>query len=172
MRIVGKIAVFLGILVVMSSCFKEPDFSFTPEISFDSINSVVRLDPFIGATKDSVIITIKFKDGDGDLGVNLGEDQIDTVGGKTDFNYLLTNFRKVNGSFLKFESSEVSSGYFPKLLYEEKPGAIEGKLNYSYDFIHAFTPKLDTLKFEVQIKDRAGNFSNVIETDEIVLNRL
>ncbi|MBK6979484.1 MAG: hypothetical protein IPH28_22315 [Cytophagaceae bacterium] len=59
--------------VALSSCYKEPDFSISPVIEFYTINSEVRLDQATGGVKDSVVVTIKFQDGDGDLGVNTEE---------------------------------------------------------------------------------------------------
>ncbi len=157
-------------MLVATSCFKEPDFALTPVISFDSITSDIRLDQFIGSTKDSVVVSIKFQDGDGDLGYN--ETQKAVAQNKDDFNYIVRSFRKKNGKFEGFETLIPLSGYFPSLKIDSKPGPIEGTLSYTIEFFHAFTPKKDTLKFEIQIKDSAGNLSNVATSDEIVLNQI
>jgi hypothetical protein len=167
---VGKIVVFISFILVATSCFKEPEFSLTPEISFDSITSDIRLDQFIGATKDSVVVSIKFQDGDGDLGYN--ESQKSIAQKNDDFNYIVRSFRKKKGKFEAFVPLIPLSGYFPSLKTDNKPGPIEGTLSYTIEFFHSFTPKKDTLKFEIQIKDSAGNLSNVATSDEIVLNQI
>lgn len=167
-RNILKIAAFFIVAASLMGCFKEPNFSMSPEISFADIDKNVVLDIFTGATKDSLIISINFQDGDGDLG--LTEQEKADAQANNDFNYLVKPLRKTNGTFQYFTPAEPLSGYFPSLKSETKPGAIEGVLSYGVDFFHAFTPKYDTLKFEIQIKDRAGNMSNIIETDEIVLN--
>jgi hypothetical protein len=64
------------------------------------------------------------------------------------------------------------SGYFPLLKIDEKPGPLEGTLSYTIQFFHSFTRKNDTLRFDIQIKDRAGNLSNVTETEPIIVNTL
>ncbi len=165
-----KIISFLLVSVSLVSCFKEPEFSLTPSIEFDNYTSDIRLDAFLGATKDSVVVTVRFQDGDGDLG--LDEESKREAQKTDDFNYLVRPFRKVNGTFQSFVPGVPFSGYFPQLKLDEKPGPIEGTLGYTIEFIHAFTPKRDTVKFEIQIKDRAGNLSNTVETDEIILNRI
>jgi hypothetical protein len=170
LRIVGKIVLFISFVFLMTSCFKEPEFSLSPEISFDSISSSIRLDQFIGATKDSVVVTIKFQDGDGDLGYN--ETQKTIAQESDNFNYIVRSFRKKNGKFNLYEPLIPLSGYFPSLKMDDKPGPIEGTLSYTIEFFHAFTPKKDTLKFEIQIKDAAGNISNVATSEEIVLNQI
>ena len=62
------------------------------------------------------------------------------------------------------------SGYFPRLKTDGKVGPIEGTIDYSIDFPQPFTPVKDSLKFQVTIKDRAGNISNTAESSVIVLN--
>ncbi|WP_341228212.1 hypothetical protein [uncultured Arcticibacterium sp.] len=166
----GRIITFLCFALSLSSCFKEPDFALTPVINFDSISSQIRLDQDGGLTKDSVVVTVYFEDGDGDLGYS--EIQKEEAVTSDNFNYLIKPFRKQNGVFKEFQPLIPYSGYFPSLSLESKPGPIEGYLSYSIDFFHAFTPKFDTLKFEIQLKDSSGNLSNSTETEEIVLNRI
>ena len=165
-----RLLYFLFVCDGLSSCFKEPDFSMTPQIEFADITKQVRLDQFIGATKDSVVISIKFQDGDGDLG--LSETEKEVAQATDDFNYLIQPLRKRRGVFQAYTPLLPYSGYFPQLKNDGKPGPIEGNLLYKVEFFHSFTPKNDTLKFEIQIKDRAGNISNKIETRELVVNQI
>jgi hypothetical protein len=156
----------LGVLV---SCYKEPSFSLSPEISFSKIEKFVRLDQFTGARKDSIILSINFTDGDGDLGINAEE--IGRQFKASDYNYLVSPFRKNKGKTESFVPLETFSGFFPKLKTDNKLGPIEGKLSYRIQIETAFWPKVrDTLSFEVRIKDRSGNLSNTIVTEPIVVN--
>jgi hypothetical protein len=166
----GRITGFLIICVLLSSCFKEPEFALSPVISYEKYTSDILLDPFLGATKDSVVVTIHFRDGDGDLGLDV--EGMSRARETDDYNFIVKSFRKRGGVFSEYIPADPPSGFFPQLKLDEKPGPIEGFLSYTMDFIHAFTPKRDTVKFEIQIKDRAGNLSNVTETEEIILNRL
>ncbi len=169
MRYSVKIVGFLFTAWLISSCYKEPNFSLNPKIDFDNIKKEIRIDQFTGSNKDSVIVTIDFQDGDGDLGLDETEKAIAQQ--NDDFNYLIKSFRRKNGNFVEFTPLVPLSGYFPKLKNDDRIGPIEGILSYTIEFPHPFTPKRDTVKFEVQIKDRSGNLSNSVETAEVILNQ-
>ena len=154
--------------VAFSGCYKEPEFPVEPSIEFDEISKQVRIDQFSGANKDSVVISIKFRDGDGDLGMN--NEEIAIAQENQDYNYIVRVFRKRRGQFVEFNPFIPYSGFFFRLKNDDKVGPIEGTLSYSIDFPHPFTPKRDSVQFLVSLKDRAGNVSNVVETETIVLN--
>lgn len=164
-------AFLLFAAVAFSGCYKEPEFSATPQIEFESIGKQVRIDQFSGANKDSVVIAVKFQDGDGDLGFN--NEEISEAIPNANYNYVVRSFRKVRGSFVEFNNKEDEipySGFFFRLKNDDKIGPIEGTLRYSIDFPHPFTPKRDSVQFQITLKDRAGNMSNTVETETIVLN--
>lgn len=165
-----KVSGFIILLAIglLIGCYKEVSFDVKPAIEFKTLKKEIRIDQFAGSKKDSVILTIKFQDGDGDLGLN--EKEKTTAEQKNDFNYIIRIFRKKKGVFTEFIPSVPYSGYFPRLKTDGKVGPIEGTLDYSIDFPHPFTPVKDSLKFQVTIKDRAGNISNTTESDVIVLN--
>jgi hypothetical protein len=162
--IVGIFSLF----IMLSSCYQEPAFNTSPNIEFKGIKKLIILDQFSGAAKDSLIISIKFQDGDGDLG--LDETQKPDAIAKNDYNYIIRLFRKKNGSFNEIISTVPYSGFFQKLRNDGKTGPIEGVLDYSLDFFHPSIPKKDSLKFQIYIKDRAGNSSNTVESNVVVLN--
>lgn len=170
MRNFGILLLFLALSMGFSSCFKEPDFSFTPTIEYRDFSKDILLDKFLGANKDSIVINVKFQDGDGDLG--LGEEDKANAQKTDDFNYIIQPYRMKNGVFVPFKPLVPLSGYFPLLKLDEKPGPLEGTLSYTIQFYHSFTPKNDTLRFDIQIKDRAGNLSNVTETEPIIVNTI
>lgn len=161
--------VFVTIAFLVSSCYKEPSFSLIPEIEFLEIEKSVVLDQFTGSNKDSLVVSIKFRDGDGDLGFD--SDEIKLAQKTNNFNYLIKPFRKIKGKFVEFKTIDPISGYFPRLKNDGRIGPIEGTLFYSIDFFHSYTPKRDTLKFEIQLKDRFGNASNAILTEEVIANQ-
>jgi hypothetical protein len=158
-------------LLSFNACYKEPDFALTPEISFNKIEKFIRLDQFSGAKKDSIVLTVNFKDGDGDLGYN--SDEIGKKVSQTDFNYIVKPSRRIKGKLTEFTPLESFSGFYPKLKTDDKIGPIEGKLSYRISIETAFWPvKRDTVVFEIFIKDRAGNKSNSITTEPLVINTL
>lgn len=61
----AKGAVFLFLMIALDSCFNPPEFPIEPEIDFQSIEFKKG-----GSNADSLILTITFKDGDGDLGID------------------------------------------------------------------------------------------------------
>ncbi len=60
----------IGIAVALSSCFNEPNYSNVPAIEFKGVFPYhLAAGTGVGkAKRDSVVITIGFKDGNGDLG--------------------------------------------------------------------------------------------------------
>jgi hypothetical protein len=57
---------FLG----MVSCFNPPEYPVVPNIEFDNISFVE------GTDTDSLILSLRFKDGDGDIGLSDADDQL------------------------------------------------------------------------------------------------
>jgi hypothetical protein len=53
----------LILIVFMGSCFDPPEFSIIPEIELSGIE-------FVNSDVDLLIVTLKFRDGDGDLGID------------------------------------------------------------------------------------------------------
>jgi hypothetical protein len=64
MKLIKVLPVFV-LLVVLNGCFETPDFPIVPQIEFDNIR-FIELPGF--GDPDTLKLTIKFKDGDGDLG--------------------------------------------------------------------------------------------------------
>lgn len=159
---------FLLVVTALSGCYKEPEFAAEPLIEFENIAKQIRIDQFSGANKDSVTIAIKFRDGDGDLGLN--NEEVSAAQEIGDYNYIVRVFRQSRGQLVEFQPFIPYSGFFFRLKNDDKIGPIEGTLRYSIDFPHPFTPKRDSVQFQITIKDRAGNLSNTIETETIVLN--
>jgi hypothetical protein len=178
----NRILLIASLSIFVLACTGEPDFSFTPEIGFSNIQVVTTSSPDIlgNITKrDSVIISIDFKDGDGDLGFSEEDykalikktgDSIKTI----DVNILVAK----NGKYTKSNPVEKIGGNLKGFRFKQgtKAGAIEGIIDYStsfgytnFDKIPGLTGKSDTVKFTVQIMDRALNKSNVTETSPIVL---
>jgi hypothetical protein len=98
-----------------------------------------------------------------------------------DYNNITVEFlvKNSDGTFTEFDWREAFNypncgisfdGRFP-ILFKDKPGApLEGKIKYgmgSIGFKILFSTK--TLKLRIQIKDRALNTSNFIETAEFTL---
>ena len=156
---------FILLLFVFVSCKTIPEYSNTPEISFGNTQVIENIfDSLSLSSTDSVIFTINFKDGDGDLGLSQSQIQTDTTP-----NSYLTEYRLSNGIW---QQSATSKEQFGLLLEENISSPIDGELYISKSFLHAIYFKTnDTLKYSFRIRDRAGNFSNTIKSTEFVIHK-
>ncbi len=175
---------------LVTSCdspFWVPIFPNQPDISFKTIRPFHLNSPL----RDSLIVTITFRDGDGNLGLTardlLPPFNPDTlVDGQRQanpffFNYHINVLKKLNGSFEQVEfptQGFTFNGRFPVLKPDGEAGPIKGDLEYSVRIEppqSLINPKYirvgDTLKFEVFIYDRDLNKSNTIQTSEIIVLR-
>jgi hypothetical protein len=176
-RILGIIVFAVGLL----SCLKEPQWSLTPSISFSQIQKITKTsnDGFGGKAKiDSVVMSIHFQDGDGDLGITQADLKANPTKYKDFRNFEVNVLLQKNGKFVPVTFSPSLGGLMNfKFKADQKPGPIEGTVDYSTQFVYAFykgysplfTPKNDTLKFQIYIRDNALQISNVVETDPIVI---
>ncbi len=168
-----------GFLTLIVSCTGLPDFSNTPSISYNNVRIITTQVPGqLGiAKKDSVIISINYQDGDGDIGHT--EEELKNVfktQGDGFQNYMVDFYFKKNGKFEKIVPDDIIGGNIKFHLKEgTKPGPIEGVIDYSIDFYYnlysgfKITGKQDTIKLGITIKDRALNVSNTTETPEFVI---
>jgi hypothetical protein len=170
------LATWIGLV----SCVKEPDYSMTPAITFESIQKITKTsnDGFGGKAKiDSVIMSVRFEDGDGDLGITAAEIKANSK--YKDFrNFEVDVLIRKNGKFVPITFSPKLGGLMNfQFRPDQKPGPIEGSIAYSTQFVYAFykgysplfTEKNDTLKFQIYIRDKAFHQSNTVETDPIVI---
>jgi hypothetical protein len=161
---------------ILIGCIAKPDYPVIPSIEHLTTNNFRTSNSRI----DSVSVTIKFKDGDGDLGLKPTDTfppyQQLLPNGKINPNYY--NFdvkieRKTLGNFAELPLDFPLSGRFPYLNTEDRKSALEGTLTYYFNvpFGGFISPirEFDTLRFSVSIKDRALHESNVVKTNEIVI---
>lgn len=164
MKQIRQIFLFLLILI-LGDCKQRPTFPASPEISFLDIKKI-KTQGSSGA-KDSVTITLSFKDGDGDLGST--ETQ----------NYFAELQAKQDGVFKQIVVKDTipivyldKNGKFPPLNPDGRQGPIEGTLSYgvSTELAKYFGDSSSvSVKFKVYIKDNAGHPSNTIETPEVTI---
>jgi len=67
MKIIKGLAIFCVAGMLFGSCFSPPELSSTPTIGYSGIYFTTSS---IDTVKDSLVLIINFKDGDGDLGLN------------------------------------------------------------------------------------------------------
>jgi hypothetical protein len=215
----------------LGACYSPPEFPLEPTIAYNNVEFKE-----VPNSLDSLIISIKFQDGDGDLGLDANETQVpyndvwyinigseetpvplsysnrfeppwDTLPpyefpytctnyttnhGFTDYEgdtlYFQTNedhwnifveyFVKKNGVWSEFDweisfepqCTDNYNGRFPILGDDNAETPLEGILRYGMTSAgFKFLFRNDTMKLRLQIKDRALNSSNQVETPEFVL---
>jgi hypothetical protein len=140
----------LLVLVVLFSCKKKSKFSDVPKITYKSLQPQILQ---AGASKGGTTLSIYFEDGDGDIGFGM-------------YNLFLKDSR--DGTEAKMKIPEVPADYAPKR-------GLSGVITVDYlaallvlrpdtNHIHS-----DTLRWEIYMKDKAGNISNTIYSDSLYL---
>ena len=142
------------------ACTKPPDYSDTPEIGFISFSKTTMQQG--SGFEDETTLTISFTDGDGDIGIGDGIPSI--------------YFKDLR------DSSEFITFVAPEIPEQGVGNGISGEMYIKVNTTCCIHPDqddgclsdfsdypTDNLVYEVYIIDRAGNKSNVIQTDPITL---
>jgi hypothetical protein len=140
------VLVFL-VSVALVACKKADEIGPIPEIEFVSVTP-----GNIQEYADSLVFTIKYRDGDGDLGENTSDAE----------NFFLADSR--NNVIYKFR--------IPQLAPDNSSIIIEGNLNVTL----ANTAIIDgsasqTFTYSIYVKDRAGNQSNTVVTSPVTVTQ-
>lgn len=152
----NPILLLLAVLL-LSSCEKN-EVSKIPQIGFLQFSPSI-----IQAGRDTAFMQFSIRDGDADLGVTPGANKYDI--------YIKD---------LRFDSAGFVGYLFPGI----DPGILDPEKGITGTCTFLFIPQLlyprtdspvhyrfDTARFEVYITDRAGNNSNRIITDPLVMKR-
>ncbi|MGE5355899.1 MAG: hypothetical protein ACM3PT_06630 [Deltaproteobacteria bacterium] len=143
------------------SCTISPDFPPEPHLEFKGMNKKIMKQGSLNT--DSLTIYLSFTDGDGDI----GQDQTDSI-----VNLFVidsrTNKTAESIRLPKISDSGIGNGV---------SGDIELKLYTTCClFTNNIPPcsviegiKFDTLTYRIYLVDRAGNKSEIVETDNIIL---
>ncbi len=161
-RITGTIALLTALVGCVWQCVRPPDYPIEPLIEFISLSKNTLKQTPLG--QDSILITIGFTDGDGDLGFKNDEPSIFITDGRDSF---------------------VKPPY--RIPYIDQQGAgngISGEISILLpttcciytDPLTGFRlscenvpVKFDSVFYYIRIRDRAGHFSNQITTPKIQL---
>lgn len=160
MHRIQNIGYIIGTLfiILMAGCVSRPEFPIEPAIEFISMegNQMVQN----SFNTDSIRVTFSFTDGDGDLG------------DKDSLNIFIRDNR----------DQFIASKYrLPELPPEGAQRGIRGEITVTIYTTCCIYPDgtppcepsnkypTDTLQYEIFIRDRAGNVSNTITTDPIII---
>ncbi len=166
-----KKTVFVAVLLpaviagLFQFCVKPPNYPNEPIIEFTSLSKNVMRQSQLGP--DSLVVTISFTDGDGDLGSQNNEPNIYILDGRD-------SFPKDPYAIPYIELQGAGNGISGTISFVlPTTCCIYPDLN-GIKFPPCDTSKnapqnLDTVFYSIYIKDRAGHVSNTIETGPITL---
>ncbi len=161
----GSAAKVVGLLalagVLATGCLKTEEFPNEPRIAFKSFE-------FFG---DSASLTITFTDGDGDIGLDPSDNgaPFDTSSIYY-YNLFLEHSELVNGEWNVVEFEEPIYYRIPRITPTGQNKVLEGEIAVAIDPFPLFvTGASDTVRYSVEMVDRALNRSNRVESDVIVV---
>ncbi len=166
MKIYTKISLLLliPILTGLTACIKEEQYPVEPKIEFESFATARDI-----SGKDSLgAITISYTDGDGNIGLFAW----DTVEPRK-YNFYLKFMELVNNQLVEVkpvDSSLTFNARIPLLTPAGRNKNIKGDITMYLELYFARQIlKSDTIAFEIYIKDRDLNKSNVVETPLFII---
>lgn len=154
-----------GVILVLTqtSCVKEREFPPQPSIEFKK---------YVVYKRDSADCIISFKDGDGDIGILSG----DTIS-PDDFVLKYLYKDNVTGVFKPFDVDPATipidtlfySYRVPNITPNGQYKSLEGEIKAKLRTPPLYHPDHKVVKFVITLRDRAGNMSNMVTSNEIVL---
>jgi hypothetical protein len=162
MRLIRGFGLFLFIGLGLSACFNPPEYPVQPQIEFESI--VYReYGTGFDSEYDSLILTLKFKDGDGDLGLDPSE-----IAAPYNNKFY---YRFADGKFLNYADKRTNPNY------DTLPEFIKPYNCINWDVIRENNLVKDTLYFELNpnyynitidflVKNSDGSFTEYDLTKE------
>ncbi len=140
----------------LSGCDDSPVFPAEPKVEFIDIQPrEVR-----HASSDSVLVTLRFQDGDGDLGSLVGDP--DSVA-----NLILLDSRYSEGRITE-EAFARNPFIIPTLTPDAKNPSIQGEITVKLNLLLSFRPvgEYDSIRYQIILRDRAGNIATPIDGGE------
>ncbi len=156
---------FFIVSLLVYGCFKDQNYSEVPEIEFIDFVQV----------GDSAKLSFSFQDGEGDIG--LSDDQIIAPfnpDSKYYYNVYMVYYEKddVNGWVVGKDINGDSIIFKNRIkpIYIGKPKGLKGKIIATIEpiFYNPFSTQSDTIKYKIQLIDRALHSSNWVESNEII----
>lgn len=154
--------------LLLFSCKKKEEYPIEPAITFKSFVKI----PQSNGIDNKGILTLSFTDGDGDIGLSQGDTVGDFApGSEFYYNFFITYYEKQKGVMTAVELPFTNNARIPVLKNRNKNNtAIRGDISIEL-FINNPFSAYDTIQYECYIVDRAFHKSNVVRTEEIVIDK-
>lgn len=161
---VAKVAVLATVVVLVAGCFPKEQFPVEPNIK------VLSLEQF----GDSASLTISFTDGDGDIGLDPSNTQPPFDTGSTFYHNMFLEYEELqNGVWVRPTLSIPFYYRIPNITPVGQNKLLEGEIAVALKPWPVFpappgSPR-DTVRFSVQLVDRALNMSNTDLSPEAII---
>lgn len=159
-----SILFFVGFSLFLNSCLQSPEYPIEPQITFKGISKTRMLSSLGILRRDSLLLTLSFTDGDGDLGTREGEPNrpidlfvVDLSSPNTPESFTLP-YVAPRGA-IKAINGDIRVALYSTCCTVQDVAPCQISKKYP----------LDSVFYEVYIKDRAGNKSNVVKLPPIEL---
>jgi hypothetical protein len=139
MKLLGNWLILCGVCaVLLASCFDPPTYSNLPVIDDVSAVFVDVADPSI---VDSLLLSVKFKDGDGDLGLSASETGCYNISGKSVCFNDKFYYKFADGTYVTYKTKRTKPGY------DTLPPFIKPYNCTKWEVTDKITSKLDTFYY-------------------------
>jgi hypothetical protein len=168
MKLYTKISLILLIPLFagLTGCIKEEQYPLEPKIEYGGFATYRDI-----SKKDSVgAITISYTDGDGNIGL-YSSDTVEPY----KYNFYLKFMQYINKQLVEVKPVDTSVTFNARIPFLTPNGRnknIKGNITMYLELYFARQLlKSDTIAFEIYIKDRALNKSNVVETPLLIIKK-
>lgn len=152
------------VAMILASCVKRPDYPIEPVLNFIGMNKQIIAQGSPSAAADTLAITFGFTDGDGDLGHPDGTLDI-----------FLTDSRDGFEETLKLPvipeqgSGNGISGEITVLVFNKPFNICCTYPNGQVPCTPSTVFPTDTFSYSIRIRDRAGHFSNSVQSERVTI---
>ncbi len=167
----SKIVICLFLLAGLAGGCEDPSdgFDIVPHLEWRGSELITVGNP--QDNRRNMILKLYFNDRDGDIGTQPASNP-DTCDQES-YNLFIRYFEKTGSSYTEIlprDTCQPFHNILPYLTPEGQNKVLEGEINATFSFF-AF-PKnagVDSVKFEVQLRDRANHYSNIVSSPAIFI---
>lgn len=154
------------LILLLAACLKTEPVSPIPEISYQSMEIFYYYDSLLEQNLLVGELVFDFIDGDADLGIYASE--MDTITwNEGNYNIFLIPYEKVDSLFFPVLQDTLNPPPWYTIQHDVKLDRVgqNQTIKGNISLIITDLPKLDSMRYDFYIRDRAGNESNIESTD-------
>ncbi len=134
--------------IIIAGCDQGPLFPEEPRVAFVDIQPRV-----VKQFQDSIVVTLRFQDGDGDIGL------LDSV---SDRNNLILIDSRIGSTLTEAQATNFYT--LPNLTPDARNPSIQGEITVKLDFtIKTTAEPEEQVRYQIRLRDRSGNYAKPID---------